>query len=91
MGLEALFVGRLDNRDKIERHKRRALNFLWRPFSSHFGKRHQLLVSAFNDHYCWPPGFYVDERYDADDPFQPDATLRTFNGDTKAVELINYI
>ena len=50
-----------------------------------------MLVNVFKDHYCWPPGFYVDERYDADEPFQPDATLSTFNAELKATELINYI
>jgi len=43
------------------------------------------------DHYCYPPGFYVDERYDADDPFQPDPTLSAYNGETKATDLINYV
>mmetsp|Transcript_33580 Transcript_33580/g.51654 ORF Transcript_33580/g.51654 Transcript_33580/m.51654 type:complete len:234 (-) Transcript_33580:2604-3305(-) len=91
MGLEALFVGRLDFQDRNERAKNKSLNFLWRPFSKHFGSEKQMLVSAFLDHYCYPPGFYVDERYDADEPFQPDATLKSYNGEAKAVELVNYI
>lgn len=45
----------------------------------------------FKDHYCFPPGFFVDERYDADEPFVSDATLSTFNAEEKANELINYI
>ena len=49
------------------------------------------MVNVFKDHYCYPPGFYVDERYDADEPFQPDSTLSTFNAEHKATELINYI
>ena len=48
-------------------------------------------MSAFRDHYCYPPGFYVDERYDADEPFVSDATLKTFNAEEKSKDLINYI
>lgn len=66
MGLEALFVGRLDHKDKEKRFEEKSLNVLWRPFSKHFGDTNQLLLSHFHDHYCWPPGFFVDERYDAD-------------------------
>ena len=92
MGLEALFVGRLDNRDRDKRFDHdHSLNFLWRPFSKHFGDSNQILVNAFKDHYCFPPGFYVDERYDADEPFVSDATLSTFNAYEKANQLINYI
>jgi alpha-mannosidase len=69
MGLEALFFGRLDSRDKFERLQNRSLNYLWRPHSKHFGDRNQILVSVFQDHYCFPPGFFVDEKNDADEPF----------------------
>jgi len=39
MGLEALFVGRLDHNDIDLRFNAKSLNFLWRPFSEHFGKQ----------------------------------------------------
>lgn len=92
MGLEALFVGRLDVRDREKRFETdHNINFLWRPFSKHFGNEHQMLVNAFKDHYCFPPGFYVDERYDADEPFIDDPTMPQFNAEEKARELINYI
>lgn len=40
MGLEALFVGRLDVRDREKRfEKDHSLNYLWRPFSRHFGDK----------------------------------------------------
>jgi len=90
-GIETLFVGRLDRMDKEKRFEEKGLNFLWRPFPNSFGHQHQILVSAFKDHYCWPPGFYVDERYDGDEPFVTDSTLGTFNAETKALEFINYV
>jgi hypothetical protein len=91
MGFDALFVGRIDQGERNKRIKERSMNFLWRPFTKHFGDKHQLLVSVFNETYCYPPGFSVDERYDADDPFVSDATLRAFNADEKARQLINYV
>jgi len=36
MGLEGLFVGRLDKRDNQKRYEDKKLNYLWRPFSKHF-------------------------------------------------------
>ena len=38
MGLEAWFFARLDHTDKDERLVNKSMNFLWRPFSEHFGK-----------------------------------------------------
>ena len=40
MGLEALFVGRIDSQDKNKRFEEKSLNFLWRPHSKHFGVQH---------------------------------------------------
>lgn len=91
IGLEALFVGRLDIRDKEKRFAEKSMNVLWRPYSKHFGDQNQILLSAFHDHYCFPPGFYVDERYDADTPFIDDPTLKTYNAEDKMVELVNYL
>ena len=79
MGLEAMFIGRLDVNDKIARVENRNMNYLWRPHSENFGDQNQILVSFFRDHYCWPEGFYVDERYDVDEVFEPDQTMSTFN------------
>ena len=46
-----------------------SMNFLWRPFSEHFGDSKQIFTSVMRDHYCWIPGFWYDERFDGDDPF----------------------
>jgi hypothetical protein len=40
MGLEALFVGQLDHKDLAKRSTEKSLNYLWRPFSKHFGNQH---------------------------------------------------
>ena len=36
-GFEAMFFARLDRVDKEEKIRRKAMDFLWRPFSKHFG------------------------------------------------------
>jgi len=48
-------------------------------------------MDVFMHHYCWPPGFYVDERYDGDDPFITDATIESFNAEKKITNFINYV
>jgi alpha-mannosidase len=37
MGFEAWFFARLDYQDKEQREADKSMNFLWRPFSEHFG------------------------------------------------------
>lgn len=32
-------------------------------------------------HYCWPDGFYYDERFYSDDPFVTQESLTNFNAD----------
>ena len=47
--------------------------------------------------YCWVEGFYIDEGSIGEDkkvnnPFQPDKSIpETFNADTLATMLINYV
>lgn len=43
------------------------------------------------DHYCWPPGFSVDERFNGDDPFITDKSFTTFNADQKTETFRDYI
>ena len=39
MGLKAWWFARIDSQDKEKRLKDKSLNYLWRPFSKHFGKQ----------------------------------------------------
>ena len=63
------------------------MEFVWRPFSKHFGQSTQIFTHAMYDHYCYPPGFNVDERFYGDSPVVTDQELETFNAD-KRVELL---
>ena len=40
MGFEALFVARLDYRDRRKRFRNKDMNYIWRPHSKHFGAQH---------------------------------------------------
>lgn len=44
MGIEAIFSSRATQSDKIKRMKRKSMTYLWRPFSTHFGDQHQILM-----------------------------------------------
>jgi len=55
-GFDALFLARgVHFEDKEQKVKSRSLEFLWRPFSKHFGNSKQIFVSTLNDDYCWIP------------------------------------
>ena len=69
MGLEALFISRIASADRKKRIDEKAMNYLWRPDTKHFGDQHELLVSYFTNTYCYPEGFAVDTIADEDDPF----------------------
>jgi hypothetical protein len=91
MGFEAWFFARLDHADHEQREKDKAMNFLWRPFSKHFGNQKQIFTSVMRDHYCWPKGFTYDERFGDDDPFVTNRKLDTFDADNKTMMLQKYI
>lgn len=63
------------------------MEFLWRPFSKHFGTQKQILTSIFRDHYCWVPDFQVNDQ----DTFETDESLESFNAKQKMIKFINYI
>jgi hypothetical protein len=67
--------------------KNKGLEFLWRPYSKHFGKSRQILTSMFRDHYCWIPDFQVNDN----DSFEDDPTLESFNAPTKTLKFVNYV
>lgn len=85
MGFEAMFFSRLDHADKSERakEKNKGMNFLWRPSSSHFGDKYQILTNVFRTDYCYPTGFSIAENMLSDDVFVDDRTLDTFNAEDK--------
>ena len=93
MGLEALFISRIATGDRDKRIKEKAMNYLWRPDTKHFGDQHELLVSYFTNTYCYPEGFAVDTIAEGeDDPFQPDKSRpKSYNAEVKATKLVNLV
>lgn len=84
-GMEALFLGKMDLKEKHGRSINKSLNFIWRPSEKNFGNQEQILVSTFKDNYCWPSGFGTNEA------FVTDAKNPKFNAESKGIELINYV
>jgi len=91
LGFDAWFFARIDYQDKNEREANKAMNFLWRPFSKHFGDQKEIFTSVMRDHYCWPSGFTYDERDSHDDPFVSNKKSTSFNADKKSDQLLSYI
>ena len=91
MGFEAWMFARLDWGDKDKRILEKSLNYLWRPFSKHFGNQKQILTGAMKEHYCWPDGFWYDERFPNDDPIVTSKDYTTFNGDLKTKKFTEYV
>ena len=69
------------------------MNFLWRPFSKHFGDEKEIFTSTMRDGYCWIPGYAYNEQLDMDmdDPFVVNENLTTFNAPNKTQVLEDYI
>jgi hypothetical protein len=91
MGFEAWMFARLDHADRDKRLEDKAMNYLWRPFSKHFGNKKQIFTGVMRDHYCWPEGFSYDERATGDDPFVTNEKLDTFNAKEKTATLQKYL
>jgi lysosomal alpha-mannosidase len=67
------------------------MNFIWRPFSKHFGNQKQIFTSTMQDHYCWIPGFWYDEKFLGDEPVVIDEEFDTYNAPQKSQVIIDYI
>lgn len=91
MGFEAWFFARLDHADRDQRLKDKSMNFLWRPFAEHFGNQKEIFTGAMRDHYCWPQGFWYDERFWNDEPFVVNKKMDTFNADQKVKDFQKYL
>ena len=48
------------------------MNYIWRPMSDSLGESVEIFTGAMRDHYCWIPGFWMDEKFDGDDPVVSD-------------------
>jgi hypothetical protein len=59
------------------------MNYIWKPMSDSLGESVEIFTGAMRDHYCWIPGFWMDEKFDGDDPVVSDETRSTFNADYK--------
>ena len=66
------------------------MEYLWRPFFTHNGKRNQIFTHTFYQHYSAPPGFDFDTK-SGDDPIVDDPDLSVYNVDEKVEELRDWI
>jgi hypothetical protein len=67
------------------------MNYIWKPMSDSLGESVEIFTGAMRDHYCWIPGFWMDEKFDGDDPVVSDETRSTFNADYKTQLMYDYV
>mmetsp|Transcript_3463 Transcript_3463/g.5887 ORF Transcript_3463/g.5887 Transcript_3463/m.5887 type:complete len:270 (+) Transcript_3463:445-1254(+) len=91
MGFDSWLFARIDYQDKEKRESEESMNFLWRPFSKHFGDSKQIFTATMRDHYCWLDGFFYDERWDGSDPFVADESSDVYNAEEKMQQMLNYL
>ena len=83
-GFDALFLSRgVDFQFKKKKEEDKSYEFLWRPFSKHFGNSKQILVSTTRDDFCWFPRKGGERPYfnPVQTPIETDKSLPTFNGE----------
>ena len=96
MGFDAIFFARADFQDAKKRMNESKMEWLWRPFFNHIGKRGQILAHLMvNDTYESPRHFGFDDTkgefvFD-EGPFVNDTTLTSFNADWKSAFFIELV
>lgn len=91
MGFDALFFARADYQDAEKRMNESSMEWLWRPFFKHVGKRGQLLAHLMVDNTYYPPQYFgFDDEGKNEGPFVDDPSLSTFNADWKSAWFVNY-
>ena len=91
MGFDAWFFARLDYQDKERRLNQTEMEWVWRPFFEHEGKRTQIFTHALYQHYSAPQGFDFDTMNNNIDPIVDDPTMQTYNLDAKLLQLKDWI
>ena len=90
MGMDAWFFARIDFQDKDNRLDSQEMQWVYRTFYDSIGKNAEIWTGTMQDHYCWPTGFWYDERFDGDQPVVTNPKLETFNADRKIAEMYQY-
>ena len=90
MGMDAWFFARLDYEDKVQRLKDKTMQFIWKPMYDSLGDEVEIFTGIMQDHYCWVGGFWMDEKFEADDPVIIDPRSESFNAGHYAELMYNY-
>lgn len=90
MGFDAWFFARMDYQDKARRLNTSEMEWVWRPFFNHEGKRTQIFTHTLYQHYSSPKGFDFDTK-SSDDPIIDDPEMQGYNVNEKVQELRDWI
>ena len=81
MGMEGLFLGRIDYADREYRAANQTMEMIWEGSNS-LGEESWLFTGILRDHYSAPHDFCFDIRC-GDEPIMDDPTLEEYNLDEK--------
>ena len=92
MGMESLFLSRIDYRDKEQRARNRELQMIWEAEDSG-EESSSIFTGAFAEHYTAPIGFCFDYVRCYDEPLTPKNSFSRVKWDLQdfQVYLINFV
>ena len=68
-GIQSLYLLNVNPKEREQRKKKKELQFLWRPFYQHIGKRAEIFTHILYDYQLSPLSLHV-----SDDPTMPSAS-----------------
>jgi lysosomal alpha-mannosidase len=89
MGMDGLFFGRLDYREKAERFENQTSELVWLTSPALKETKEKLFTSILYDVYDPPSGFCWDISYD-NDPLIDDPSLHDYNIDVLGMDFVNF-
>ena len=90
MGMDGLFFGRLDYREKAERFTNQTSEMVWLTSPALKETPNKLFTSILNDIYVPPESFCWDASYQ-DEPLMDNPTLHDYNIDTRSMDFVNFV
>ena len=89
MGMDGLFFGRLDFREKVERFTNQTSEMIWLTSPALKETPNRLITSILYNVYDPPDSFCWDASY-TDEPLMDNPKLHDYNIDTRAMDFVNF-
>ena len=84
LGYNAMFIGRIDSKERTQRMNNKTMQYIWRPFSKHYDDSNEIFTHTFTNNYDYPNGLHIDWK-------TGDTKINTNNIAKKTSDFIKYI